>query len=144
MLLKIRGDFLLLQDSESLGLAHKGNLNTVWLHFSIVTCRFPQCGQTVKNELFKGRGGKLFQMVFKVGPGRLRSRSNRISEEFVVVSTGASLKEMRSIPIDSCNKQSNSIGPLRCMLGLDLRFYLIELLLSAILKINLLRGCVDP
>lgn len=144
MLLEIGSDFLLLQDGESLCLAHKGNLHTVWLHLSVVTCRFPQGGQAVKNEFFEGGCGKLFQVVFEVSPGRLRPRSDRISKELVVVSTWAGLEEMRSVSINSCNKQANSIRPLGSMLSLDLRFYITEVLLSAILKINLLSGCVDP
>ena len=144
MLLEISSDFLLLQDGEALSLAHKSDLHTVWLHFSVVTCRFLQGGQTVKDEFFQRRGVKLFQVVFEVGPGWLRSRSNRIGKELVVVSTWTGLEEVRTVSVDSCNKQTNSIRPFRSMLGLDLRFYIIELLLSAILKINLLSGCVDP
>jgi hypothetical protein len=51
---------------------------------------------------------------------------------------------VRAVLVDARNEQSHSVGPFGGVLGLDLRFCVAGWLLSAILKMSLLRGWLEP
>jgi len=141
---EVAADLRLLQNGEMPVFAHKCDLHAVRLDLALVARALPERRQTVEDQLVESGSGELSQVVLEVGPRRLRPRPDGVGLIFIVISTGAGLEEVRAVLVDARNEQSHSVGSFGGVLGLDLRFCVAGWLLSAILKMSLLRGWLEP
>lgn len=98
----------------------------------------------MEDKLVEGGVGELAEVVLEIGPCRLRPGSNGVREVLIVVATGTGFEEMRTILVNAGNEQANTIGSFGGVLGLDLGLCMWVGLLSAILKMSLLSGWLDP
>ena len=125
-------------------LAHKCDLHAVGLDLALVARALLQRRQAVEDQLVESGSGELSQVVLEVGPRRLRPRPDGVGLVFIVISTGTGLEEVRAVLVDAGDEQSDAVGPFGGVLGLDLGLCVGGGLLSAILKMSLLRGWLEP
>lgn len=102
-------NLLLLKQSKWFVPTHNSNLHAARLHLSLITCWFLQCSQTMQHKFIHVWCFEWSEVIFEIGSGWLRSSSNGVGIVLIVISTWTGFKEMRSIFIHSCHKQSHSI-----------------------------------